>query len=291
MKSVSATLTNYINTLRTAPDAVTCFVECFTFTLVQTGTILNWTNADFPVTWNGTTYSATGPLVQGLKLKQSVGLEVDKQQIIIAARATDLISGAQALQTIAQGAFDGAIVQRHRVFLTSPGGSVVDGVSNLFHGRVSGVDFVGRSRAQLTVSSDLVILDYNMPRNLWQSTCNHTLYDSGCGVVQGTYSTTGTAGSGSTASIINSSVALAGHAQGQITFTSGVNANLTGTIKSVIAGTSLTLLYPFPSTPAVGDAFTVAYGCDHTPNTCKSRFNNISNFRGFPYVPPPQIAY
>jgi uncharacterized phage protein (TIGR02218 family) len=47
---------------------------------------------------------------------------------------------------------------------------------------------------------------------------------------------------------------------------------------------------PLQSPPAAGDTFTVYFGCDHTPGTCRSKFNNLANFRGFPYVPPPQMA-
>jgi uncharacterized phage protein (TIGR02218 family) len=63
------------------------------------------------------------------------------------------------------------------------------------------------------------------------------------------------------------------------------------TVKSVVAGASLALMYPLPATPAAGDAFTVAFGCDHTRGTCQNRFANLANFRGFPFVPPPQVAY
>ena len=100
-----------------------------------------------------------------------------------------------------------------------------------------------------------------------------------------------TVGASSTAGLINTSVALAAHAQGSIVFTSGADANVTATVRSVVAGTSLSLMYPLPETPSVGDAFTVYYGCDHTRGTCQARFNNLANFRGFPFVPPPQIAY
>jgi uncharacterized phage protein (TIGR02218 family) len=141
------------------------------------------------------------------------------------------------------------------------------------------------------VASDLVILDYDMPHNLYSTTCVHVLYDSGCGVIRGTYSVSGTVGSGSTESVINTSVAAAGHAQGSIVFTSGLNANVRATVRSVVPGTSLTLMYPLPDPPSTGDAFTVAFGCDHTRGTCQSKFNNLANFRGFPFVPPPQIAY
>ena len=289
MKTTTPAVLAAINAARAAPDAPLAFAVCFTFTLA-TGAVLTWTNVDMAVTYNGATFSATGPLVQGLKYKSSVGLEVDKQQITIAARPTDLISGNPALQAIREGAFDGASVQRDRVFLTAIGGTVIGGVT-LFHGRVSTIDHVGRTLAEITVASDLVILDYDIPRNLYSPTCVHTLYDSGCGVIRGTYSASGTAAAGSSAGLILTGLAASGQAQGSLVFTSGANANVRATVKSVVAGVSLSLMYPLPQTPAAGDGFTVAFGCDHTRGTCQGRFNNLANFRGFPFVPAPQIAY
>jgi hypothetical protein len=313
MKSTTTAVTNLINAARAAPDAPIAFADCFTFTTTL-GTIYTWTNFDVSVPYNGYTFLATGPLVQGLKYKGSAGLEVDKQQMTIAARPTDLINGAPFLVALRDGAFDGAEVQRDRVFLTLPslagagaigsfvigssaigaggftGLAVVGGVT-LFKGKISTVDAVGRTQATVTVASDLVILDYDMPRNLFSPTCVHTLYDSGCGVIRGTYSATGTAGAGSTASTIYSSVAAASHAQGSLVFTSGENANVRATVKSVGVGVGFNLMYPLRFAPAIGDAFTVAAGCDHTQGTCQARFNNLAHFRGFPYVPPPELAY
>ncbi|MGD1038998.1 MAG: DUF2163 domain-containing protein [Roseiarcus sp.] len=289
MKTASTALVAFLNAARANPDAPIAFADCFTFTLA-TGTILTYTNVDQPVVYNGSTFLADGPLVQGLKYKASVGLEVDKQQIVIAARPTDLINGSPFLNALRDGAFDGAIVQRDRVFMTALGTTPIGGVT-LFHGRVSTVDSVGRTSATITVASDLVVLDYDMPRNLFSPTCVHTLYDSGCGVVRGTYAANGTVGAGSTANLINFSGALALHAQGSIVFSSGLDANVTATVKSVVAGVSLTLMYPLPSPPSAGDAFTVYAGCPHTRGACQSRFANLASFRGFPDVPPPQIAY
>jgi Uncharacterized conserved protein (DUF2163) len=158
MKQTSAAAINLINAARAAPDAPIAFAECFTF-ITTTGTVYTWTSVDYDVVFNGFTFNAEGPLVSGLKYKGSVGLEVDKQQITIAARPTDLINGAPFLIALRDGAFDGAPVYRDRVFLTAPGGAVVGGV-RLFQGRISTVDNVGRTQATLTVASDLVILDY-----------------------------------------------------------------------------------------------------------------------------------
>jgi uncharacterized phage protein (TIGR02218 family) len=289
MKTASTTLINFLSAVRGAPDSPVAFADCYTFTL-PSGTAYSWTNVDFPVVYNGSTFSASGPLVQGLKYKASVGLEVDKQRITIAARPTDLINGAPFLIALRDGAFDGASVQRDRVFLTAPNGAVVGGVT-LFKGRVSTVDQVGRTSATLTIASDLVVLDCDMPRNLFSPTCVHTLYDSGCGVIRGTFAANGAAGSGSTAITINFPGAASQHAQGSIVFSSGANANIRATVKTVAVGSSLNLIYPLPFALAVGDAFTVYAGCDHTQNTCGARFANLARFRGYPYVPPPQMAY
>jgi uncharacterized phage protein (TIGR02218 family) len=290
MKTATTALINFLNAARKAPDSPIAFADCFTFTLAQTGLVLTYTNVDRDVVYDGTTFSASGPLVQGLKYRCAAGLDVDKQQITIAARPTDLVAGAQFLAALVGGAFDGASFQRQRVFMSALGQPPVGGVI-LFQGRISTVDQVGRTSAKVTVASDLIILDYDMPRNLYSATCLHTLYDAGCTLIKNAFGTNGAVGAGSTASLINFTGAAAVHQQGSITFTSGANQDITGTVKIATAGVSLALAYPMPAPPATGDSFTVYQGCDHTPGTCQSQFNNLANFRGFPFVPPPQIAY
>jgi uncharacterized phage protein (TIGR02218 family) len=289
MKNTTAAVINLINAARATPDAPIAFAECFTF-ITTTGTAYTWTNVDYDVAFDGSVFSSKGPLVSGLKYKGSVGLEVDKQQITVAARPTDLINGAPFLIALRDGAFDGAPVYRDRVFLTAPMGSVVGGV-RMFQGRISTVDSVGRTQATVTVASDLVILDYDMPRNLFSPTCLHVLYDAGCGIIRGTFSLDGAVGAGSNSNTINFSGARRGDAQGSLVFTSGANSNVRATVKSVNVGVSYSLMYPLPFAPTEGDNFNVAFGCDHTQATCVAKFNNLPNFRGFPYVPPPQLAY
>jgi uncharacterized phage protein (TIGR02218 family) len=160
----------------------------------------------------------------------------------------------------------------------------------LFKGRVGIVDSVGRTSAQITVNSDLVLLDVDMPRNLYAPNCQHVLYDSGCGLIKSAHGASGVAGAASTPVRINWSGSNNTYAQGTITFSSGLNTGATANVKDADSG-ALYLSYPLPSAPAEGDAFTVYQGCDHTQATCKSKFNNAGNFRGFPYIPPPTYAY
>ena len=75
---------------------------------------------------------------------------------------------------------------------------------------------------------------------------------------------------------------------GIVDFTSngGLNANRRMEIKGYSAATQeFTLFLPMPSVIAPGDQFFGIAGCDKKFSTCKDKFNNINNFRGFPLVP------
>ncbi len=213
--------------------------------------------------------------------------EAMRQQVTIYARTIDTIGGAPFLQAMRQGLLDGAEIQREKAFFNAWGAPPIGSVI-LFKGRVAQIDSIGRTSAQVTVASDLVLLDIDMPRNVYQANCQHVLYDAGCGVAAGTYSAQGSVASGSTQSLIEWPSANASYQQGTITFTSGANTGATATIKSAGSGW-LQLAYPLSNAPSVGDAFSASFGCDHTMATCQIRFGNLSRLRGFPFVPPPQI--
>lgn len=287
MRSATTALINFLNALRTSDDAQALVADCFTFKL-RTGLVLTYANADVPIALNGYTYAANSILVDGLKFKCGIGLDVDQQQITISARQTDTIGGIPFLQTVQNGLLDGAEIQRDRAFLTSwnaaPVGSVI-----LFKGRVGTVDHVGRTSAQITVNSDLVLLDVDMPRNLYAPNCQHVLYDSGCDLVKSAFGGSGTVGAGSTRTVINWGSASAAYAQGTITFSSGPNTGVSANIKSATSN-ALTLSHALLNAPSPGDAFIAYQGCDHTQATCQSKFSNLGNFRGFPYVPQPTYS-
>jgi uncharacterized phage protein (TIGR02218 family) len=292
MKSAATALVAYLNGLRPTSDAPLQTGDLFTIWLAN-GSILTYTDLDLAVASNGYVYSASSVLVSGLRYKASLGVNVDQQKISISARRTDTLGGVPFLQALQQGAFDGAIIQRERAFFSSwatTGGSLVPiGTVIMFKGRVASIDEIGRTTAQITVKADTVFLDIDMPRRLWSPQCTHVLYGSGCGLARGTYSTSAAAGSGSGNNYVRWSGASQAFVQGAIVFTSGENSGAQATVKWVDNGTGLGLAYPLPYPPQAGDAFTVAQGCDHTMAACQNKFNNLSNFRGYPYVPPPQV--
>ncbi len=264
--------------------------DLFTITLAPSGQTLTFTCADKPIYWGGVYYDAYGLQIEGLRFKKAVGLGVDEQSVVIRADSGMRINNAAWFDAIAGGLLDDAGLKRERVFMADwnaqPVGSLV-----LFDGMVSTIDSLTSVECQLKVKSYLNLLNQPMPRNSWQATCLHTLFDSGCTLANSAWRASGVVGAGSSDNTIEwTNSATAGYYwQGTVLFTSGENAGLLRTIK-LATGSQLILTLPLPFAPATGDTFDAFPGCDKTLPTCQSRFNNLANMRAFPFVPVPQVA-
>lgn len=263
--------------------------DLFTITLARTGQTLNFTNIDRPVWWNNTFFDPYSLAIDGLQFKKSVGLSVDEQAITLSATRDMLINGQPWFDEIANGLLDSAEIRRERVFApdweSPPAGSVI-----LFDGIVATIDSLTTTQCQLKVKSYLSLLNQPMPRNSWQTSCLHTLFDAGCTLSKAAYQVAGVVETGSTVNTLNWSGATSGYYwQGTITFISGTNTGLSRTIK-LATGSQLMLHLPLPWMPVPGDSFFAYPGCDKTYLTCKNRFNNTANNRSYPYIPTPTIA-
>lgn len=77
--------------------------------------------------------------------------------------------------------------------------------------------------------------------------------------------------------------------EGVLTVLDGIAHGLKGTIKSdrqVGALRRIALWTALGLTPAPGDRVRLTVGCDKRPETCRVKFQNFLNFRGFPHLPP-----
>ena len=52
----------------------------------------------------------------------------------------------------------------------------------------------------------------------------------------------------------------------------------------------VTLWKAMPGDVVAGDTFDIFAGCDKQFATCKSKYSNHLNFRGFPHIPGPDFA-
>ena len=271
------------------------FADCFTITLPDS-TVARYTNAQYnvviPVSGDPSlVYVAGDILIDGLKLKQTCGIDIDQQELDISFKPTSTISGLTWPIAVREGRFDGATIERARAVLTAPGGAAIGNVAVVsFHGLVATVDNIGRLSCKMTVKSMLNKLAVDMPRDIWQPSCLNTLYDGLCTIVKAANGTSGTVGVGPSYTYIPwSSSTLDTYDQGTITFESGANVGVSRTVKQSTSS-GLLLARPLDYLPSAGDNFVVYKGCDKTMTTCKNRFNNLANFRGFPFVPPPELS-
>jgi uncharacterized phage protein (TIGR02218 family) len=129
---------------------------------------------------------------------------------------------------------------------------------------------------------------------VYQRSCDADLGDSRCTVNldSPTYKGSG-AVDGVSSNHIFSASGLDGYADGwfaggKLVWTSGANEGAAIEIKTHVntgAEVSFELWESMAFDIAAGDTFTVTAGCDKSLDTCISKFNNVANFRGFPFIP------
>lgn len=292
MKTASAPLLALLATRQYA----TC--DLITLSLLG-GWTYRYTSLDRDVTWDGQVYSdgnwddaILGERGQRTRLRQTLGLAADVASFTIIPRSA-MIGSLSFAEAVMRGLFDEAGFEVMRAFMASPEDDPV-GVIPWFAGTVGEITAAANQGFDFEVRSLTAKLDNPIPRNLVQSSCNNVLFDAGCGLNRASYAVAGTAASGSSASSVRAALpqATGYFSQGSIHFTTGPNAGQWRTVRQWTAGGvgTAALLTPLPSVPDVGDAFTIYPGCTLTRAVCNSRFSNLANFRGFPFVPDPELA-
>ncbi|MCF3642597.1 DUF2163 domain-containing protein [Rhizobium sp. TRM95111] len=81
---------------------------------------------------------------------------------------------------------------------------------------------------------------------------------------------------------------------GVLTFTGGANDGAALDVadhRRTEAGVDVTLWLPPPLAIAEGDPFRIVAGCDKRFSTCRQKFANALNFRGFPHMPGSDFTY
>ena len=122
---------------------------------------------------------------------------------------------------------------------------------------------------------------------LYQPSCRAILGDNECKAILTGFTFSGTVATVTSALIFTSNALTqaAGYfTGGQIMWTSGNNNGLKMEVKE-FASKQVVLAQAMPYAIQVGNAFQIISGCDKTHQTCISKFNNIVNFRGEPFVP------
>lgn len=247
------------------------------------GAVLGFTDHDRRLEFNGTVYAPESGAT-GSALASSADLSVDNAEIEGA-----LDDDALRPEDLAAGRYDGATVEIFRVNWAAPAQRVL-----VKAGVIGEVSRTGQAfRAELRGISH--VLDQPTGR-LFQRLCDADLGDDRCGVDANdpAYRT-----SGAVTAIAGEDRFLATgfdgfeagwFAHGLIAWESGANAGARRHIKTQEATGAVALWAPPGAAVAVGDAFSAIAGCDKRFSTCREKFANGVNFRGFPLTPGNDFA-
>jgi uncharacterized phage protein (TIGR02218 family) len=261
-------------------SGVTTLCRCWRI-VRRDGVTLGFTDHDEDVVLDGLTCRA-GTGLAGSEATARLGLSVSGSEI----------SGALDDETLneadlAAGRYDAATVEIHLVDWSEPALTVLLSRGTLGEVRREGAAFAAEVRSLADR------LNEERGRR-YTATCAADLGDARCAIVLSGPTFTG---QGTIETLRGTSSFLASGLDafddgwftgGRLQWTGGANTGLAVEVKSHRAtsdGVALDLWQAMPEPLAEGDAFAVTAGCDKRFATCRDRFNNAANFRGFPHIP------
>lgn len=244
-------------------------------------TVYGFTDHDHDVTFDGATFEASTGFT-GSDIRQSLGLSVDNLD------ASGALTSDTLTETdLAAGLFDDAAIELWRVNWVDVSQRVL---------MVKGtVGEVRRGETGFTAELRSMAHYLNQQRGrTFQYACDADLGDARCtiDITAAAFKGTGAVTAAETAYLFTASGLGAFAAEwftgGLVTWTGGVNAGRAMEVKrhALAGGVAEIELWRSMSEPlTAADSFTITAGCDKTFATCKAKFSNTLNFRGFPHMP------
>ncbi len=245
------------------------------------GTQLGFTDHDRDLVFDGTTFEAAAGMT-ATEIRDSVGLSVDNLSIESALSSAHLSD-----HDLAAGLYDAAKIEIWRTNWSDTAQRVLMRAGSLGEVRRSGLAFSAEIRG-------LAHYLQQPQGRLYQYTCDAALGDARCSVAIASSAYRATASVATVSSLRQVTVTgLQSYAsewftRGLCRVTAGTNTGAAIEIKrhTLSGGTaSLELWQPLADLPAVGDTLLLTAGCDKHFTTCRDRFQNAANFRGFPHMP------
>lgn len=274
MKSLPPELQSHLD------EGTTTLAWCWRITRAD-GVRFGFTDHDRSLDFDGTAFEPESGLTAS-EVRSGSDLSVDAQD------AQGVLTSDRITETdILDGRWDNATVEVWRVNWVAPAQRVLlrrGAIGQIRRGRLA---FVAEVRSLAHVLGQTV-------GRTFQANCDAVLGDARCGITAEVpiYTGTGTvvAPQRDRAFATEGLQAYAAgwFSFGRIQWTSGANAGRQAEVLShvLLDGVAvLTLLEAPVRAIREGDAFTIRAGCDKSFATCRAKFANVANFRGFPHIP------
>lgn len=255
----------------------TTLATCWKVTL-RSGLVLGFTSSASDIIVDGVRYEARSGMSGSDVTSHSDGAvdELEAMGLIDSARISEI--------DLATGVWDGATVETFTVNYQSP----TDGKLKQRNGVIGEPTIKGRS-FRVEVRGLAQRFQQQLGRTT-SPTCDAKLGDARCTKVI-------TPVTGSVTSVIDRRTFIDSSASqpddyfggGILTWTGGANAGRQMEVSSYFLtspASQFKLVLEMPKPIAVGDTYSCLPGCrKRLLEDCKTKFNNVVNFRGFPYIP------
>lgn len=274
--------------MKALPPALTAHLEsgattlCWCWRLTRRdGIVQGFTDHDRPLSFDATDFEAAAGFTAS-EMKDQLGLGVDNVEVS-GAISSDRLAEAD----LKAGLYDDAKVEIFRVNWQAPEQRVLMRCGSLGEVRRAGSAFTAEVRG---------LTHYlQQPKGrLFQYACDADVGDARCGVDLDTPALKGT---GAIAAVLSdrsftatglATFATEWFARGLVRFTSGAASGQAVEVKAhrrTVDAVTFELWQAARLPLVPGQTFTVTAGCDKALGTCRSKFANTVNFRGFPHMP------
>lgn len=273
MKTLDADLQAHLS------GGATTLCWCWLMTRLD-GTVLGFTDHDTDLCCDGVIYAAATGL-SATDIQSQKDYAVDNMEIAGAFSAAALTEA-----DLSAGLYDGATVEILRVNWQTPSQYV------LIRKGCLGEIKRGHSGFQAEIRGLMQQLHQTVGRSFCYL-CDADVGDSRCGI---DITASAYCGSGAISTVTDnrrftvtdlSAFSTGWFTGGKLSWTSGANKGLSCEVKrhsKSSAAVSIEIWLAASQDVAAGDSFTVSVGCNKKFSTCKSKFANAANHRGFPYM-------
>ena len=278
MKTLSAGFSAHLS------GAATTLARCFVVRRAD-GRTLGFTDHDRSLTVAGVECEPETGFASGEAVTEA-GFAVGGLEV-----AGALSSSVLTEDDLQRGRYDDAIVDIYLVNWTTP--------SEFVHERRARIGDVTRRDGVFRAELRSLIADYDVPRGRYiRATCDARFGDARCAKPLGAFRHAGTVQGVTDLRVVRlsmtSSLASGLLQKGELSFNTGVLAGTVHAIRDherVGAMAVVTLAERLADQPSIGTGVTVTQGCDKRYETCRDRFANQVNFRGFPHIPGNDFIY
>lgn len=261
-------------------SGATTLCHCWKLTR-QDNQTLGFTDHDLALAFDSVTFEAVTGFTASA-VETSLGLNVDNLDVMGALSSASL----DEVDLVA-GLYDDADMEIWRVNWADVSQRVLLRKGNL--GEVS------RGETAFTAEVRGLAHKLNQPTGrLYQFLCDADLGDARCGIdlASALYKGTGTVTNVANRRVFEASGLDAfttdWFSRGKVAWSTGANAGRAMEVKVHAKSggvTSIQLWQSMSKDIAVSDTFDITAGCDKQFDTCKAKFDNVNNFRGFPHMP------